>query len=559
MSSARRYPFAAPALPAALLLLSACGGGGAADQAGPPPSVNPLLPGVVASAANPVALGCTGGRASGTVFVDAEVEPWVAASPLDANHLVGVWQQDRASDGGARALVSAVSTDGGLSWVRSLLPMSRCGGAAAGAPGDHERASDPWVDIGPTGTVYMMGLAFSGSSFSPASANQMLVARSTDGGRSWGAPVSLQRDQSLAFNDKNTLTADPTDARLVYAVWDRLDAAGNGPTLLARSTDGGDTWQPTRVIYTPTVAGGVSQTIGNRIVVIRDGPERGVLLNAFTQIDTVAGRSTATLRVQRSTDQGASWGTPLLVAEHRAVGTTDPASGLPVRDGAIIPSVATGAGGVVWLAWQDARFSGGVRDAIAVSRSADGGRNWSAPLAVNADPAVAAFTPTLRVRADGSVGLLHFDLRSNTADAATLLADLWLLTSRDGVNWTETVVTRTFDLAWAPTVTGGFFLGDYHGLASAGATWLPLVVLPGKSAANRSDVYAMRLDAAAAAAQAGAAVHAARAAPTQALAAGGDAVFRAAQSGAIARAMGWRLPGWADRVGQVSVAQPGAR
>ena len=247
--------------------------------------------------------------------------------------------------------------------------------------------------------------------------------------------------------------------------------------LAACGGGGGDSGQP--VVDLPAVAGGVSQTSGNRLVVITDGAERGVLVNAFTQIDTVGGSSSATLRVQRSTDHGATWGAPVTVADHRAVGTTDPVSGRAVRDGAIIPSLATGTSGVLWLDWQDARFSAGLRDAIAVSRSTDGGRSWSAPLAVNRDPAVAAFTPTLRVRADGSVGLLHFDLRSNTADAATLLADLWLLTSRDGLSWTETAVARGFDLAWAPSVTGGYFLGDYQGLASAGATWLPLVVLPG--------------------------------------------------------------------------------
>lgn len=92
-------------------------------------------------------------------------------------------------------------------------------------------------------------------SASDGGARALVSAVSTDGGRSWVAPVSLQRDQSLAFNDKNTLSADPTDAPDVYAVWDRLDAAGNGPTLLARSTDGGDSWQPSRVMGRPGAGG----------------------------------------------------------------------------------------------------------------------------------------------------------------------------------------------------------------------------------------------------------------------------------------------------------------
>ncbi|MEN9630938.1 MAG: hypothetical protein RJA10_4166, partial [Pseudomonadota bacterium] len=357
-----------PWRPAALaLLLAACGGGGGGGSSDPTPL--PPQPGAVtvqrsvASTTGLVAAGCTGGRSSGTVFVDAEVEPLVAVSPLNPDLLLATWQQDRTSNGGARALATALSSDGGQTWRRSLQPMSRCGGAAAGTPGDHERASDPWVDIGPTGTLYAMGLAFSGGAFEPGSISEMLVQRSVDGGQTWQAPVSLQRDGQTLFNDKNTLTADPTDARFVYAVWDRIDAAGNGPTLLARSVDGGASWQPTREIYRPQVVGGVSQTLANRIVVLADGPERGLLVNVFVQIDTVNGRTSNRVRVQRSADQGLTWQEPVTVAEHRSVGTIDPETRDPVRDGALVPTVAAGPGGVLWVAWQDARFSGGARDA----------------------------------------------------------------------------------------------------------------------------------------------------------------------------------------------------
>jgi hypothetical protein len=523
------------------LLLAACGGGGGETE-GLPPVVDagPTLH--LASGPSLVAPGCDGGRAGGSVYVDAEVEPWVVASAVDPALLVGVWQQDRASDGGARALVSARSNDGGRSWQRTLQPLSRCGGAEPGSPGDHQRASDPWVDIGPDGSVHLMGLAFDGANLTPGSSSAMLVRRSTDGGRSWGPVTTLQRDGDELFNDKNTLTADPTDARLVYAVWDRLDRLGNGPTLLARSTDGGLSWEPAREIHVPRVSGGVSQTIGNRIVVLTDGPERGLLVNAFVQIDTVAGLSTASVRVQRSLDQGRSWSEPITVAEHRAVGTRDPASGEPVRDGALLPSVAAGPGGRLWLAWQDARFSNGARDAIALSQSSDGGRRWSAPLAVNRDAAVAAFTPTLQVLADGRVGLMHFDLRS--AGSGTLRADLWLLSSADGVAWTETALARGIDLARAPAVAGGRFLGDYHGLASAQGDFVPLVALPGPGDANRTEVYSARLSGTAGTR------HVARAARADALGAGDPTRLTRARSQAIGAWMEARLPGWQRRVQQ---------
>ena len=74
------------------------------------------------------------------------------------------------------------------------------------------------------------------------------------------------------------------------------------------------------------------------------------------------------------------------------------------------------------LAWQDSRFAGGQRDAIAVSRFSDGGSTWSVPVQASHVGNAPAITPALHVREDGLVGLLCFDLRSDTADTATLLA-----------------------------------------------------------------------------------------------------------------------------------------
>ena len=52
-------------------------------------------------------------------------------------------------------------------------------------------------------------------------ASAMVVTRSTDGGRSWGRPVTLIKDPNgQSLNDKNSITADPKDPDLAYAVWD---------------------------------------------------------------------------------------------------------------------------------------------------------------------------------------------------------------------------------------------------------------------------------------------------------------------------------------------------
>lgn len=522
-------------------LLSACGGGG--DRPPPPPTEQ----GLIVSADSPVAAGCTGGRSGGTVFVNAEVEPFIVRSPTQEGFLIGAWQQDRASDGGSRAIVSARSDDGGQTWTRTLQPMSRCGGAVAGAPGDRERSTDPWVDIGTDGTAYLMGLAFSGANFTASSVNEMLVSRSTNGGETWSEPVSLQRDGAAGFNDKNTLTADPTDPRFVYAVWNRLDAAGNGPTLLARSTDAGLSWEPMRTIYSPMASGGVSQTIGNRIVVITEGADIGTLINVFTQIDTVTGQSQSTVRVIRSADKGITWSEPVTVNSLQAVGTRDGATGAMVRDGALVPAITVGAGSDVWVAWQDARFNGGLRDAIALARSPNAGRTWNDSRAVNKDLSVAAFTPALRFDSNaGLLGLSYFDLRSNTADRSTLLADLWLLTSVTGESWSEDEVVRAFDLSAAPQATGGLFIGDYHGLASDGGRFLPLVALSSTDTGNRTDVRLIPVDIPGplAVRERGRSVLAVSPVRVPGLSSAEAQRFAAARHEAIKAAMEARIPGW---------------
>ena len=537
----RRRPAAALRPWLCAILVSACGGGGGGgggDNAAP--GTPPTLPTARVSADSPVAAGCTGGGADtgGTLYVNAEVEPTLARAPADARQLLAAWQQDRWSDGGSRALVSAVSSDGGASWRRTLHPLSRCGGAATGSAGDFERASDPWVDIGSDGTLHLMGLSINGSPFATGSRSAMLATRSTDGGLSWSPPQRLVDDGPALFNDKNTLTVDPLDPRRVYAVWDRLDTAGNGPTLLARSFDAGASWQPAREIYRPLApAGGTAQTIGNRIVVLRGGGQRGLLVNVFTQIDVSGGNARNTVRVQRSADQGQTWGAAVTVADHRGVGARDPGTGTAIRDGGIVPAVAAGPDGTLWVAWQDSRFSGGLRDAIAVSRSLDGGSTWSAPAMASRSGASAAFTPTLSVRDDGRVGLLYFDLRPDTTDTPALLAASWLASSSDGLAWDEAAVWNPFDMARAPNARG-LFLGDYMGLVPDGARFVPLLTLSSTDLANRTDVYLLPVLPAGLAL-----VQAAAGGP------GDDPAFEARRRAFTQRAMERRVPDWGRRVG----------
>lgn len=543
-----------PRLWAAILCASLAGCGGGSDSAPAPAPIPPApvapaatLPPLIADAAvrtsgdTPFAVNCTGGTLGGTEYRNAEVEPHAAVNPVNSANIVAVWQQDRWSSGLANGLATATTLDGGATWSRTKAPFTRCAGGNAGNGGDYERATDPWVTFAPNGNAFQMALATQGASLAPGSVSAMLVSRSTDSGQTWSNPATLIRDDSLFFNDKNTITADPTDANYVYAVWDRLAASGGGPAVFARTTDAGNTWEAARSIFDP---GPQSQTIGNLIAVLPNG----TLVNLFTQLDEGAsGQVSATLNVLRSNDKGGSWSAPIRIADLLSIGARDPETGTLIRDGAGLAQIAVAPNGHLFVIWQDARFSGGARDGIALSRSIDGGLTWSAPLQINSEPAVQAFTPSVHVRANGTIGITYYDLRSNTTDPATLPTELMFARSADGVTWQENRLTATFDMSTAP-FSRGLFIGDYHALTSANNVFVPVFVRTNSgNLANRTDVFALPMRSLPlAAATPGGNGRAFRVASVRV--SGPDADFRQRVHEALVHAMDRRVPGWSQRL-----------
>jgi hypothetical protein len=470
-------------------LLSACGGG-SSDDSSPSLLVVPGAPLVRVSATSPFAATCAGGLGD-TLFMQAEVEPMMAVDPTDDSRIAAVWQEDRWSGGGSHGLVSGLSIDGGKTWSHHAVAASRCGGGISG------RASNPWLVYSPDGTAYLLSLSFTGFSLTAGASSGQLVFRSTDHGATWGTPVSLIHDGSSAFDDKGQLAADPNDSHFVYAVWDRITNANTGPTYFSRTTDGGATWEAASVIYDP---GANRQTISNEIVVLSDGS----LLDFFVHIDLAQSGSTqsSSYDVIRSTDHGQTWTTtPTVIAQDESVGTQDPDTGKPVRDSAIIGQIAVGPGDELVAVWQDARFSKGDHDGVAFSISTDAGVTWSKPVEINGAPQVAAFTPSVHIRGDGTIGVSYYDFRSNTSDPANLPTDYWLTQSTDGVHWKESHVSGPFDLSLSPVTTMGYFLGDYQALAEQAGHFVPMFAQTNdQGSANPTDIYFLPVATASAAA-----------------------------------------------------------
>jgi hypothetical protein len=333
---------------------------------------------VRASAPSSFAAGCDGTVPSGLLYTNAEVEPMMAVNFANTNNLIGVWQQDRWSNGGAAGLRTGVSQDGGRSWSIAQAPFTRCTGGTAANGGDYSRASDPWIAITPSGVAHQIAIAFNGGTFAAGSQSAVLASRSIDNGLTWSNPTTLIVDGSQFFNDKESISADRYKDGYVYATWDRLTQTAGGPSYFARTINNGATWEPARPIFDP---GSRSQTLNNQIVALPPPVVNGAntIVDFFTQIDVGANNAQTTrLALIRSTDNGVTWSAPIYVTTITAIGTHDPETGARLRDGATLGSFASGTNGSLVAVWQDARFSPGLtRDGIAFSRSLDGGVTWS--------------------------------------------------------------------------------------------------------------------------------------------------------------------------------------
>jgi hypothetical protein len=344
----------------------------------------------------------------------------------------------------------------------------------------------------------------------------ILVSTSRDGGRTWGPITTLQRnDSARLFNDKETITADPTDSRFVYAVWDRLQIRNpanpaspfSGDTLFARSTDGGRTWEPTRTILDFPDNSNI-QTLGNQIVVLGNGD----LVNVMNLIQ----QGLPFVAVQRSTDKGVTWSEPIIVdvlfsSATQGQGVVDPSDGHPVRTGDLLPDAAADprpGSDDLHIVWQDIRFTLAAplpifNDQIVISSSTDGGLNWSDLRRVSSNKLTQAFTGSVDVNRRGRIGVTYYDFTADNPSGGPLDTDYWATTARNGdaaFSPRRRLTQESFDMRTAPDA-GGFFVGDYEGLTNIG-DFLPVFVTANSgNMANPTDVFSSSFGASATAAR----------------------------------------------------------
>ncbi len=300
----------------------------------------------------------------------------------------------------------------------------------------------------------------------------------------WTPPQILIEDDGSRgiFNDKVSITGDPTRAGYAYATWlrwsvppgerqsenaDNLSFAARGAPMISRTTDGGATWSPAVPMRRSN-----SFFQGNQIAVAPDGTLYDVAATLFTGAGHPAerpgrlhGRHALPGRRPALVRAGADRTDPHRSAIPFRTTASRSARGTTSRTSRSIPT-----SGAIYVVWSDGL--GTPINRVVMVKSTDGGRHWTAPAVVSADdPGVQAYNHAIEVTPDGTVVLAFYDDRNNVLTDGIGTTDVWVRHSHDGgATWSEQHVHGPFDhyLApisfFAPDVPRGLFLGDYIGL-----------------------------------------------------------------------------------------------
>jgi uncharacterized repeat protein (TIGR01451 family) len=185
----------------------------------------------------------------------------VVADTQDPQTFYAFWLQYASGVAGAPdTLEYAKTIDGGLSWT-APIPITTLTGLPSHFPGQAFRnLSIPIAAVAPNGAVYAVY-----SDYRPApvagdadglQADTMIV-RSGDRGLTWSAPVKVNRDGGNADQFQPYVAVNPK-GEVDVAYFDRRKDPDNFfiDLYLSRSSDGGQTFQDTRVshdLWDPTI------------------------------------------------------------------------------------------------------------------------------------------------------------------------------------------------------------------------------------------------------------------------------------------------------------------
>jgi hypothetical protein len=274
----------------------------------------------------------------------------------------------------------------------------------------------------------------------------VLTSRSTDGGKTFGNPVTT----ATGSLDKNWIVCDNTATSPFFgSCYTEYDISGSGDAIrMKTSTDGGATWGPARTSSSsPTGLGGQP--------VVR--PNGTVIVPYLALNDQI--------RAFRSTDGGATWRATVLVA---SISHHDVAGGLREET---LPSAEIDGAGTVYVTWSDCRFRSGCPSNDIVLAKSTSETTWAAPTRVPIDATTSTvdhFVPGIGVDPSTSgttarIGLTYYFYPTANCTASTCQLDAGFVSSTNGgTSWSAaTQLAGPMNLSWLPNTSQGRMFGDY--------------------------------------------------------------------------------------------------
>jgi hypothetical protein len=363
--------------------------------------------------------------------------------------------------GGSGLQVQFYSTNGGATWGQTTLPL---------VSGDSFH-SDPTVDWTSDGTGWATTIGIN----STGTQLRMRAYKSSNGGATWSFDNTFSGSQTAA--DKQMMWVDHSASSpfkdYIYAVWH------NGlPAYANRRTGPAGSWG------TPIQISGAEST-GTAI-----GSD--IKTNAFGDVFAFwPATGNRRIVMNKSTNGGTSWGTPLVVAT--AYDSYD--IGIPSfnnRRALIYVSAGayrTATKNLVYASWTDlsgqtgctsaanepgSNVSSSCKTRVWVARSTNGGTSWSAPLNINDQASLNdQFNPWLAVdETSGRVSIMYYD---TVADAGRKKTDVWYQTSTDdGATWSAPFKVTTAMTDETVSGSNSFQYGDYNGMSGWAGKFLPV-------------------------------------------------------------------------------------
>jgi hypothetical protein len=337
--------------------------------------------------------------------------------------------------------------------------------------------SDPSLGVDSQGNFY-----FANIQFVPAQRSSLSflgVAKSLDDGKTFAEPVLVggTGPADVHFQDKELIAVDDTGGRFngnVYMAWTEITP--DGPQILfVRSTDGGKTFSAPIVLSDEPSVQGATPAVGPNgevyVIWLTLDSGRSLRLRRSDDGGITFGPAVTVAQLTRTFD-------PQATNNCRRQALRGGIRTLELPSVAVDRSPTSFFRGAIYIAYQsDPDGSGPDMSDVFLVSSFDGGKTFSDPVRVNDDATQTdQFMPAVAVAADGTVGVFFYDRR---LDPNNLKIDVYFARSRNGGRSFEPnlrVTDVSFDVP--PTfgqrtssqnfdaMRGICYMGDYNQMAA---------------------------------------------------------------------------------------------